>query len=849
MSEEQLQVKKSQEPLQRSTLSTRNNANKMSIRDLNSTMAADLSIYLLSYNFSESVRTQYGRDEPYGAPYLQIFLKDMISYELTYNINESMHYNLPLKSPAIPDYIEVQDPTSPLFTDKLWGIALDGIPIYSSLHGEGDDIFYDTGTDAYPYKFDLCGGTYGPISADNREIRYHYRFMPTCILTSEDNSMKRQQYIIDPYQLLDAFTSFDGASILGYSLAGYPIYSPYDSRGVLQDGLDNCNGKYVNGTYGYYVTPKFPYIIGCDGPGVYDYLEVGVPPEYLSSVVKGAILTPCPGGYYPTPEGSGSTGCIACPAGRYSSTSYAFIKSNEDVMSLVCASICPEGSYCPKGSVKPLDCPGGRYGASTGLGSSDCSGLCFAGHFCPPRSISPMQYPCGNESFYCPSGSSQRSSVALGFYSLPEDVLANRISQLPCNSGMYCTEGVRYSCPAGRYGNTSNLMDSNCTDHCPRGSYCPEMSVSPIPCPPGSYGGETGLMNNTCSGLCLKGHYCELGSTNRTQNICAGGRYGSEDGLTTSECRPVCEETEDRVQYCKVRSCAAGYYCPPGSTVANQNQCGSANLYCPEGVAYPLTVAVGFYSLGPLSSLGVTQNISDINVRTAQQQCEPGHFCDLGVRYPCPSGTYSNAYGTSSSSCVGQCDAGFYCESASSSSTQHSCGNSSVYCAVGSSAPTAVLPGYYSVNGSVSTRSARIQCPPGSYCVGGVIRPCPAGRYSLGSGSTTASCDGLCSAGSYCPLGSAFMTSCPSGTYGFSGSVSAVCTGVCSPGYYCTTGSSSATENECGGEYVYCPLNSSLPVNVSISYFSVGGSTTTRTGQTLCVSTRSSPCPSTTRLV
>ena len=93
------------------------------------------------------------------------------------------------------------------------------------------------------------------------------------------------------------------------------------------------------------------------------------------------------------------------------------------------------------------------------------------------------------------------------------------------------------------------------------------------------------------------------------------------------------------------------------------------------------------------------------------------------------------------------------------------------------------------------------------------------------------------------------MIPCPSGTYGLVSTISSDCTGPCSPGYYCPLGSTSPTQMECGGQYVYCPLNSSLPMNVSLNHYTVGGTATTRTGQVVCVSTRVSPCPSTTRKV
>ena len=65
--------------------------------------------------------------------------------------------------------------------------------------------------------------------------------------------------------------------------------------------------------------------------------------------------------------------------------------------------------------------------------------------------------------------------------------------------------GIRYICPMGYYGNTTQLSSIHCTDICPLGHYCPIGSTTPIPCPAGSYGNTTGLGTNICSGLCQKG--------------------------------------------------------------------------------------------------------------------------------------------------------------------------------------------------------------------------------------------------------------------------------------------------------------------------------------------------------
>ena len=223
-------------------------------------------------------------------------------------------------------------------------------------------------------------------------VRYHYRAMPTCLLPNHGQQsgtiLKRQQFVDDIYQLLDAFSGINGPHLLGYSLVGYPIYSPYDSRGLLQTDLDNCNGKFYNGSYAYFVSPTFPYIIGCNGPGVTSAMDVGVSGEVLQSTV-GTSFTACPGGHYPT-TGSVTNGCKRCPAGRFSPVAYNQLPtwlstaSDVDVAAYTCSGICKPGTYCPEASVRPIPCPAGRYGSSSELGTNLCSGACQEGYFCRP---------------------------------------------------------------------------------------------------------------------------------------------------------------------------------------------------------------------------------------------------------------------------------------------------------------------------------------------------------------------------------------------------------------------------------------------------------------------------------
>eukprot|EP01035_Chromulina_nebulosa_P018678 gene18678-24425_t len=562
--------------------------------------------------------------------------------------------------------------------------------------------------------------------------------------------------------------------LLGYTISGYPIYSPYDLNGKMQSQLDNC-------------------------PGVYSSKDINIPQKSLTK-----SFTTCPQGFY-KPFGSRTNGCTPCPAGKYASILLDNTKTNPCIYQ-------PEkGYYSPAGSIQQTKCP--------------------------PGSISSTQYECGNYSYYCPVGSADRILVSEGYYSTPEHVpVSNRHSQAICEPGYWCHKGKRYPCPPG--------------------------SPLPIKCPSGRYSNTTTSSTNDCSGLCNKGHFCLSGSTSSTMYRCRGGIAGISNGLKTSDCSLDCESlsnTNITDINCIINYCESGYYCPEASVSVTQHECGSPNFFCPLGSVYPTTVSNGYYSIGLYSLPLRLQSDVDATTRFDQRMCEPGYYCTLGVKYKCPKSYYGSQYGLNSSYCNGLCDPGYICDEASTSAQQRLCGDGpQVYCPLGSFNYTIVPSGYYSINGTLTTRSAIEKCPPGMWCQDGINRFCSKGRYSS-AGSDTSDCDGLCSPGYYCSEGSSRQFPCPAGRYGLTGQGDDKCSGNCYEGYYCPDNSTSPYQKQCGSDYYYCPTGSAFPLPVSIYYYSIGGTSLTRTGQNKCIfnETLGSPpegdfrintCPSNTRL-
>lgn len=134
-------------------------------------------------------------------------------------------------------------------------------------------------------------------------------------------------------------------------------------------------------------------------------------------------------------------------------------------------------------------------------------------------------------------------------------------------------------------------------------------------------------------------------------SLCPGGTYGDRTDLTTPLCSGLC---------------AGGHFCPEGSASARQRVCGRSIYYCPPGSATRLSVTDGYYTTlsptdpdfePPLSSSRQTNR----NAADAQTKCEPGYYCSLGIRYPCPAGLYGEVYGLQTASCTSACPLGFYC--------------------------------------------------------------------------------------------------------------------------------------------------------------------------------------------
>ena len=193
---------------------------------------------------------------------------------------------------------------------------------------------------------------------------------------------------------------------------------------------------------------------------------------------------------------------------------------------------------------------------------------------------------------------------------------------------------------------------------------------------------------------------------------------------------------------------------------------------------------------------------ANATLRSGVASCPVGSFCQNGLRELCPTGRFGGSVNVTSNLCDGPCLAGRYCPNpGTTSEVGVACGSPDQFCPAGSSSPTNVSTGYYSlggVNGTLMT--SQLVCEPGSFCVGGVRAPCAGGTFSPVA-ALASPCSSPCPAGYYCPPGTPLNTSFP-----------------------------------CGSADKYCPAGVSAPIAIPAGSFStpVGGVAALRTGVSQC---------------
>jgi len=239
--------------------------------------------------------------------------------------------------------------------------------------------------------------------------------------------------------------------------------------------------------------------------------------------------------------------------------------------------VCPAGSFCPLGTSVPRSCPSATFSNETGLESSQECAPCPVGHACAAGATAPTPCEAGS---YADKPSTTCTLVPAGQY---QDQLGQE-KYLPCPPGFACPEGSRtpVACDAGTFSNRINLATTSDCVTAPAGSFAAAGSSVSSFCLAGRFGSTNGFSDGQCEGACAAGHFCPEGSTNATARVCPAGTYNPFNGGQSIEvCTP----------------CPAGLFsATPGSIVCDECEAGSISpvtgmsqcVPCKEGQYQPL---------------------------------------------------------------------------------------------------------------------------------------------------------------------------------------------------------------------------------------------------------------------
>jgi len=230
------------------------------------------------------------------------------------------------------------------------------------------------------------------------------------------------------------------------------------------------------------------------------------------------------------------------------------------------------------------------------------------------------------------------------------------------------------TCQPGFYCNVDDSYERYCGGN---NWYCDLGSTQPTQVSLGYYSVGGTELSRISQKKCEIGYYCVDG----VRYTCPPGKIGNQIGLFTENCSGPCPK---------------GLYCPY-SGMTNGIPCVNESVYCPEGSIIPKQVSPGYYTIS-----------EDDGVRTEQRIAPKGWYAIRGILLPCQPGRYGDVEGLSNSSCSGECHAGFFCPSNSTSPREFYCGGEDRFCPAGSSAPTFVSIGYY-------TSTSLEPCGPGKW--------------------------------------------------------------------------------------------------------------------------------------
>lgn len=142
------------------------------------------------------------------------------------------------------------------------GIAVNGLPIYAPNEAPNDG-YKDPVLDGI---LDYCNGHTGPAG------EYHFHARPECLFESIDGQVNLVLgYAFDGFPIVAPFECTDSGCSSVKSMKSSYVYVGGSTNAYTANqyqagkgDLDKCNGAYApDGSYRYYASDTFPYVIGC----------------------------------------------------------------------------------------------------------------------------------------------------------------------------------------------------------------------------------------------------------------------------------------------------------------------------------------------------------------------------------------------------------------------------------------------------------------------------------------------------------------------------------------------------------------------------------------------------------
>ena len=204
-------------------------------------------------------------------------------FKLTTTIANQLDLDLALcdsmwsKTSRLPSYVDFSITDNSTNTDRIVGVALNGVFLFGGTSELGYDAFYpasfgEGSSSPSGIDPDLCLGSSAYSTA------YHYYMFSPCILESKIKYLAsacstNQKCNTDKPAYITSFLG-GGAKAevpIGIAKDGHLIFGPFNAKGKLWQpcDVDVCNGRMMGIYYGYVSTMFHPYFVGCWGPGNY----------------------------------------------------------------------------------------------------------------------------------------------------------------------------------------------------------------------------------------------------------------------------------------------------------------------------------------------------------------------------------------------------------------------------------------------------------------------------------------------------------------------------------------------------------------------------------------------------